>query len=116
ILFLLAWEAMALSAFFLVTTDDRDAEARAAGWVYFVATHVGTLALFAFFAVLFAVTGSFGLDALPAAAAPIGVGTLIFLLGLVAFGLKAGLMPLHVWLPGAHAAAPSHVSAILSGV
>jgi hydrogenase-4 component B len=66
--------------------------------------------------VIFAVSGSFGLDTLPEAAVPIGVGTVIFLLGLLGFGLKAGLMPLHVWLPGAHAAAPSHVSAVLSGV
>ena len=116
ILFLLAWEGMALSAFLLVTTDDRDPEARSAGWIYFVATHVGTLALFGFFAMIFAVSGSFGLDALPEAAAPIGVGSVIFFLGLVGFGLKAGLMPLHVWLPGAHAAAPSHISAVLSAV
>lgn len=116
ILFLLAWEGMAISAFFLVTTDDRDPEARAAGWVYFVATHVGTLALFGFFATIFAVTGGFGLDPLPDTVVPIGVGTIIFFLGLLGFGLKAGLMPLHVWLPGAHAVAPSHVSAVLSGV
>ncbi|CAG1008804.1 NADH-quinone oxidoreductase subunit L [Phycisphaerales bacterium] len=116
VLFLLSWEGMALSAYFLVTTDDRDPEARAAGWVYFVATHVGTLALFAFFAVLYEATGSLGLDALPAGSATLGVTTTLFLLGLVGFGLKAGIMPLHVWLPGAHAAAPSHVSAVLSGV
>ncbi|HRQ59275.1 MAG TPA: proton-conducting transporter membrane subunit [Azoarcus taiwanensis] len=116
VLFLLAWEGMALSAFFLVTTDDRDPEARRAGWVYFVATHVGTLALFGFFATIFVVSGSFGLDTLPEAAVPIGAGSIIFFLGLLGFGLKAGLMPFHVWLPGAHAAAPSHVSAVLSGV
>lgn len=115
VLFLLAWEGMALSAFFLITTEDRD-ETRAAGWVYFIAAHVGTLALFGFFAAVFSLNGSFGLDPLPDAAVPIGAGTIVFLLGLVGFGLKAGMMPLHVWLPGAHAAAPSHVSAVLSGV
>jgi hydrogenase-4 component B len=115
VLFLLAWEGMALSAFFLVTTDDQDPEARAAGWIYFVVTHVGTLALFALFGVTHAVTGSFGLDPLPEAAS-LGARSAIFFLGLLCFGFKAGIMPMHVWLPGAHAAAPSHVSAVLSGV
>lgn len=116
VLFLVAWEAMALSAFFLVTADDRDPEARAAGWVYLVAAHVGTLALMGLFGVLFAATGSFGLDALPEEAATAGVTASLLCLGLLGFGIKAGLMPMHVWLPGAHAAAPSHVSAVLSGV
>ncbi|MCC6678124.1 MAG: hydrogenase [Phycisphaerales bacterium] len=116
VLFLFCWEGMALSAFFLVTTDDQDREAREAGWVYFAATHVGTLALFGIFSIVHAMTGSFGFDPLPRDAAPIGAGSAVFFLGLIAFGLKSGLMPLHVWLPGAHAAAPSHVSAVLSGV
>jgi hydrogenase-4 component B len=114
VLFLFAWEGMALSAFFLITTDHGDPEARAAGRIYFVATHVGTLALFGMFSLLFAVTGSFGLDALPEGSA--GACAAIFALGLLGFGLKAGVMPLHVWLPGAHAVAPSHVSAVLSAV
>src|SRR5206468_2309459 len=88
------------------------------GWVYLVAAHVGTLALFAAFALLAHLRG--GLDAgfgpLPAGAAATPEGTALFFLALVGFGLKAGVMPLHVWLPGAHAAAPSHVSAVLSGV
>jgi hydrogenase-4 component B len=116
VLFLLAWEGMALSAFFLVTTEDQDPEAREAGWIYFVATHVGTLTLFGFFAVLHAVTGSFAMEALPEGSVSLGAGMGLFFLGFVSFGLKAGLMPLHVWLPGAHAVAPSHVSAVLSGV
>ena len=116
VLFLFAWEGMALSAFFLITTDHDDPEARAAGRVYFIATHVGTLALFALLSIVFAQTGSFGLDALPEASASAGACAAIFALGLLGFGLKAGLMPLHVWLPGAHAVAPSHVSAVLSAV
>jgi hydrogenase-4 component B len=115
VLFLFAWEGMALSAFFLITTDHDDPEARAAGRVYFIATHVGTLALFGLLSIVFAETGSFRLDALPEGSTA-GTCAAIFALGLVGFGLKAGVMPLHVWLPGAHAVAPSHVSAVLSAV
>jgi len=113
LLFLLAWEVMALSGFFLVTTEEHKAEARRAGFIYLVATHTGTLALFAMFVLLDQGAGTF---CFPAAGSLAREGTAIFLLGLFGFGLKAGLMPLHVWLPGAHAAAPSHASALLSGV
>jgi hydrogenase-4 component B len=115
-LFLVGWEVMALAAFFLVTTEDHKQEPREAGWVYFVATHLSTLCLFGLFALLFATTGS--LDLAPMAADRItpGMSTAMFVLVLVGFGLKAGVMPLHVWLPGAHAAAPSHISALMSGV
>jgi hydrogenase-4 component B len=115
VLFLVAWEAMALAAFMLVATEDHKNEVRKAAWVYMAATHIGTLCLFAFFALLKATTGSFdlwpalqGAEGLPLAG--------LMILGLVGFGMKAGLFPMHVWLPGAHANAPSHVSAILSGV
>jgi hydrogenase-4 component B len=116
VLFLAAWEAMALAAFFLVTTEDDEAPVRAAGWVYLVATHTATLCLFALFALLRQVSGSFALAPLAAGALTPGTGTAIFVLALLGFGTKAGLMPLHVWLPAAHASAPSHVSAIMSGV
>lgn len=116
VLFLLAWEVMALSAFFLVSTEDEQPASRNAGWVYFVATHVGTLSLFGMFAVLGSATGSFSFDAIAEAHLVAPVTTAVFILALIGFGLKAGLMPLHVWLPGAHANAPSHVSAVLSGV
>lgn len=114
VLFLLAWEGMALTSFFLVTSDDRDASTRAAGWTYLIATHVGTLALIAYFVLLAVSHGGTALTPLdPATAPPV---TALFALALVGFGMKAGLMPLHVWLPPAHAAAPTHVSAVLSGV
>jgi len=115
ILFLVAWEIMALSAFFLITTEDDDRTVREAGWLYLIAAHAATLCLFAVFALLRNVTGSFALVALPDGLGA-GVATAIFLLALIGFGLKAGVMPLHVWLPGAHAMAPSHVSALMSGV
>jgi len=115
ILFLVAWEIMALSCFFLVTTEDRDPDVRSAGWIYLVATHLATLVLIAMCAVMRAEVGSFDLTALPESAGA-GARGAMFLLALFAFGLKAGLMPLHVWLPSAHASAPSHVSALMSGV
>ena len=116
ILFLFAWEVMAVSAFFLVTTEDDKPEVREAGWIYLVATHVATMLLFALFALLRAASGSFQLVALTQSQLTPGMATAIFVLALAGFGIKAGIMPLHVWLPGAHANAPSHVSAIMSGV
>ncbi len=114
VLFLLGWEVMALAGFFLITTEDRRAEVRRAGYIYLIATHCGTLALFALFALLGHASGT---SLLPAAGTlPAAGSTVLFLLGLFGFGMKAGLMPLHIWLPGAHAAAPSHASALLSGV
>ncbi|MEI6564821.1 MAG: proton-conducting transporter membrane subunit [bacterium] len=116
ILFLVAWEAMTISAYFLVTTEDENPEARDAGLLYLVVTHVSTLCLFAIFAVWRVTSGSFALGPLPEGAVTPAMATGLFLLGVVAFGLKAGLMPFHIWLPSAHAMAPSHVSALMSGV
>ena len=93
ILFIIAWEFMALGAFFLVTTEDEDRAVREAGWIYLVATHTAALALFALFALMHNATGSFALTAVPAGSTT----TAIFLLAVAGFGLKAGIMPLHVW-------------------
>jgi hydrogenase-4 component B len=116
LIFLLGWEIMALSAFFLVAAEDEKKESRKASYVYLVATHIGTLSLFGLFVVWRLVTGSY--DLLPVAEERVGLEALnvLFFLALLGFGLKAGVIPLHFWLPGAHAAAPTHVSAILSGV
>jgi hydrogenase-4 component B len=113
-LFLVAWEAMAISAFFLMATEDTDADVRGAAWLYLIATHTGTLALFALFAVMRAERGTFLLGPVGGAAGLVTTSTILFL-ALLGFGFKAGIVPLHFWLPGAHANAPSHVSALLSG-
>jgi hydrogenase-4 component B len=111
-LFLVAWETMAVAAFFLIATNDEDDEVRGAAWMYLIATHVGTMALLAMFTLLRTARGTFLLGPV---AAPAAMTAAIFLLALAGFGFKAGVMPLHFWLPGAHANAPSHVSALLSG-
>lgn len=116
ILFLFGWEIMALSAYFLVTSEDHEPEVREAGWLYLVATHTATLCLFALFALLRTANDSFALVAVPQDRLTSGTATAIFILAVVGFGVKAGIIPLHVWLPSAHAAAPSHVSAFMSGV
>jgi len=115
VLFLAGWETMALSAFFLLSTEDDKPIVRSSGFFYLLAAHAGTLCLLAMFAVFEVATGTLDLDAWPAALAS-PLRDAIFVLALCGFGLKAGLMPLHVWLPGAHANAPSHVSALMSGV
>ncbi|MDO8303763.1 MAG: proton-conducting transporter membrane subunit, partial [Sedimentisphaerales bacterium] len=114
--FLFGWEVMALSAFFLVATEDHKAESCQASWIYIIATHIGTLTLFALFSLWRWSTGSYDLTPVAGDAIGIGVMNVLFFLSLFGFGLKAGVMPLHFWLPGAHASAPSHVSAMLSGI
>lgn len=114
--FLLGWEVMALSAFFLVSTEDHNEECRQAGWIYLIATHVCTLTLFALFILWRWTTGSYTLKPVAGDTLGLGVMNVLFFMALIGFGTKAGIMPLHFWLPGSHANAPSHVSAILSGV
>jgi hydrogenase-4 component B len=110
--FLIAWELFAVSGYFLITLDGRRREARDAGWLYLACSHAGTLCLLALFATLAARTGSWDLGPMRDRAdlAP------LFWLALAGFGVKAGLFPLHIWLPSAHANAPGHVSALMSGM
>jgi hydrogenase-4 component B len=116
--FLIAWEVMSLVSFFLVIGDGRRADARQAGFVYVVMTHVGTGFLLLALLLLSRHASSFDFEAFRAAAnsLPGWQRDVAFLLALLGFGTKAGLIPLHVWLPRAHPAAPSHVSALMSGV
>ena len=116
IVFLMAWEVMALACYFAMTVDDRKKEVREAGLLYLVTAHFGTLALFALFALLKGASGSFALPETASVSAAIPAATIIFLTALFGFGMKAGIMPLHIWLPSAHANAPSHISAVMSGV
>jgi hydrogenase-4 component B len=110
--FLTAWEVMSLTSFFLVMHDHEKEGVMRAGWIYMIATHMGT----AFLLVMFLLLGrGTNLD-FASFSATGGMGSLIFASALIGFGTKAGLVPLHVWLPEAHPAAPSHVSALMSGV
>ena len=114
--FMLAWETMALSSYFLVTTQHGIAEIRDAGFLYLLMAHLGAIALLLSFGVLQGGSWHFTFDAMRAAHLDSRWAIVAFCLALVGFGTKAGLVPLHVWLPEAHPAAPSPVSALMSGV
>jgi formate hydrogenlyase subunit 3/multisubunit Na+/H+ antiporter MnhD subunit len=108
---------MAVAAYFLVVFDADQSDVRRAGLLYVVTTHTGTLLLFALFATWGRDAADFSFASLAAVAPrlPMG-GAVVLSIALACFGLKAGLVPLHFWLPEAHAAAPSHISAVMSGV
>jgi formate hydrogenlyase subunit 3/multisubunit Na+/H+ antiporter MnhD subunit len=114
--FMVAWELMALSSYFLVTTQHRLAEIRRAGFLYLLIAHLGALAILLSFGVLQGGSWQFTFDSMRAAHLGPPWSTVAFMLALLGFGAKAGLVPLHVWLPEAHPAAPSPVSALMSGV
>jgi hydrogenase-4 component B len=116
--FLISWELMSLAAYWLVLTEhDKSETVRAAVW-YIAMTHVGFAALMAMFLLMSGgdLTTSFAGMRANAAALSHAARNLIFVLALFGFGSKAGIVPLHVWLPMAHPVAPSHVSALMSGV
>ena len=116
--FLIVWELMSLLSYFLVVTEHEKAEVRYAGLFYLIMTHVGTAFIILAFLIFFQAGGSFSFEAFrhPEQPLPEGMRTLVFLMALIGFGTKAGIVPLHVWLPYAHPAAPSHISALMSGV
>jgi len=116
--FLIAWEIMALTAYCLVSYEHEKEESRNAGVLYFVMSHIGTGCIMLGFLLLFQASGGYGFDGFHAlgdrmAAGPRNAAFLLFLAG---FGVKAGVIPVHIWLPVAHPAAPSNVSALMSGV
>ena len=114
--FLLSWEFMSLVSWALVMAHHRDAENTRAGYIYLLIASFGTLCLLLAFGLLAGPAGGYGFEAIRAAAPGSGLAALILALVLLGAGSKAGLVPLHVWLPLAHPAAPSHVSALMSGV
>jgi len=114
ITFMLSWEIMSLSSFFLVVYNYEARENRKAGYLYFVFTQVGAMFILAAFGLIYAHSGSFGFA--DAAALPDTVKIIVFVLAFIGFGSKAGVFPFHVWLPHAHPAASSHISAVMSGV
>ncbi|UEM22540.1 hydrogenase 4 subunit B [Skermanella mucosa] len=114
--FLMAWEFMSLSSWLLVLASHREEDTRRAAYVYLVMASFGTACLLLAFGILAGEAGSYGFEAIrahPLGAVPASFAALLVLLGA---GSKAGLVPLHVWLPLAHPAAPSHISALMSGV
>ncbi len=114
--FMVAWETMALSSYFLVTTQHGIPEIRSAGFLYLLMAHVGAIAILLSFGILQGGSWQFTFDAMRAAELSPAWASAAFVLALTGFGAKAGIVPLHVWLPEAHPAAPSPVSALMSGV
>ena len=116
--FLIAWELMSLFSYFLVVTEHEKSDVRYAGLFYLIMTHIGTAFIILTFLLLFQGSGSFSFDAFRDLGHPLpdNMRTMAFVLALIGFGTKAGIVPLHVWLPYAHPAAPSHISALMSGV
>jgi formate hydrogenlyase subunit 3/multisubunit Na+/H+ antiporter MnhD subunit len=114
--FLLSWEFMSLVSWALVMAHHRDAENTRAGYIYLIVASFGTLCLLLAFGLLAGPAGGYGFDEIRTTAPASTLAPLILALVLLGAGSKAGLVPLHVWLPLAHPAAPSHVSALMSGV
>lgn len=112
--FALVWELMSLSSFVLVMYDYEKEMTRTAGYLYLLFAQSGALLIFTAFGIVFASAGSMAFTGF--ATIPSEIKLLVFFLAFLGFGSKAGVFPLHIWLPHAHPAAPSHISAIMSGV
>ncbi len=114
--FMVAWELMSLSSYFLVAYQHQHAANRRAAFLYLLMAHIGALAILLSFGVLAGFGGGFTFEAMRSAPLNTTWASIAFALGLLGFGMKAGLVPIHTWLPEAHPAAPSHISALMSGV
>ncbi|KPV41915.1 hypothetical protein AN477_20205 [Alicyclobacillus ferrooxydans] len=114
--FLVSWECMSIVSFLLVIYEHEQHEVQSAGFIYVVMTHIGTVFLTISFLIIAHYSGSLSFHVMDTNHMPDGMKTLVFLFALIGFGTKAGLVPLHIWLPRAHPVAPSHVSALMSGV
>ncbi|MFA7316686.1 MAG: hydrogenase 4 subunit B [Sulfuricella sp.] len=115
-LFMVAWETMAISSYFLVTTDHKIPEIRSAGFIYLLIAHIGAIAILMSFGVLQGGHGDYTFATMRHNELSPLWTSVAFLLALFGFGAKAGMLPLHIWLPEAHPAAPSPVSAMMSGI
>lgn len=115
VFFFISWEAMSVLSYFLVTFESEDKKNHKAGLLYIIMMHIGAALLLIGFMIVFSFTKSFDIfscsDAMPAFAKNV-----VFTLFLAGFGIKAGVIPVHIWLPYAHPAAPSNVSALMSGI
>jgi hydrogenase-4 component B len=114
IAFLIAWELMSLISFFLVIFEDEERSNRRAAYTYLIMTHLASAFLISAFALLYKYTGSLSPETAPVL--PVFIQNILFGCFLIGFGTKAGIVPLHIWLPLAHPAAPSNVSALMSGI
>ena len=118
VMFLIVWELMSLVSYFLVIYEHEKPETRKAGFIYIVMTHIGTGFILLSFLILASSSGNFSFETFMGAGSRMTplLKDLTFLFALIGFGAKAGIVPLHIWLPYAHPAAPSNVSALMSGI
>lgn len=118
VMFLIVWELMSVISYFLVVYEHEKPETRKAGFIYIVMTHIGTGFIILSFLIFAGASGSFNFETFRAAGITMSplLQDMAFLFALIGFGTKAGIVPLHIWLPYAHPAAPSNVSALMSGV
>ncbi len=116
--FLIVWEIMSLASYFLVVFENREKENVEAGSLYFIMTHIGTAFITLAFLLLYSATGSLDFTVIKENIGLVNpfIKNTVFILALIGFGTKGGIIPFHIWLPSAHPAAPSHVSALMSGV
>jgi formate hydrogenlyase subunit 3/multisubunit Na+/H+ antiporter MnhD subunit len=115
-MFMVAWEMMSLSSYFLVAYQHLHAVNRRAAFLYLLMAHLGALSILLSFSILASLGGDFTFEVMRHTDLSLSWTSLAFGLGLLGFGMKAGLVPVHAWLPEAHPVAPSHISALMSGV